>query len=321
MVIRGAKQTRIMELKSTREAYGDALLKLGDDNNVVVLDADLSASTQTNKFAKKYPERFFNVGCAEQNLIGVAAGLAIAEKISFASTYAIFSNRAWEQIRNTVAHDNLNVKIAVSHAGLTNGPDGASHQSLEDIALMRVIPNMTVIVPSDAVEAEKAVMSEACRAGPAYIRLNRVKTPIIFDENYEFVLGKAVLLNDGVDLAIIATGTMVYKAWEAAKMLKRENVDACVLNVHTLKPIDKNIIIKIAKETGAIITIEEHSIYGGLGGAVAEILAEKYPVPMKIIGVNDEFGESGEYSELLEKHGLTLNYIFKSAKELLEMKR
>ena len=310
-----------MELKSTREAYGDALLKIGDDNNVVVLDADLSVSTQTNKFAKRHPEQFFNVGCAEQNLIGIAAGLAIAGKTSFASTYAIFSNRAWEQIRNTVAHDNLNVKIAVSHAGLTNGPDGASHQSLEDIALMRVIPNMTVIVPSDAVEAEKAVISEACRAGPAYIRLNRVKTPIIFDENYEFVLGKAVLLNDGVDLAILATGTMVYKALEAAKMLKRENVDACVLNIHTLKPIDKNVIIKIAKETGAIVTVEEHSIYGGLGGAVAEILAETYPVPMRIIGVNDEFGESGEYQELLKKHGLTSNYIFKSVKELLEMKR
>lgn len=311
-----------MELKSTRDAYGDALVALGKEKEeVVVLDADLSVSTQTNKFAKKYPERFFNVGCAEQNLIGVAAGLAIAEKTPFVSTYAIFSNRAWEQIRNTVAHDNLNVKIAVSHAGLTNGPDGASHQSLEDIALMRVIPNMTVIVPSDAVEAEKAVISEACRAGPAYIRLNRVKTPIIFDENYEFVLGKSVLLNDGVDLAIIATGTMVYKALEAAKMLKGENVDACVLNIHTLKPIDKNVIIKIAKETGAIVTVEEHSIYGGLGGVVAEILAETYPVPMRIIGVNDEFGESGEYPELLKKHGLTSNYIFKSVKELLEIKR
>ena len=311
-----------MELKSTRDAYGDALVALGKEKEeVVVLDADLSVSTQTNKFAKKYPERFFNVGCAEQNLIGVAAGLAIAEKTPFVSTYAIFSNRAWEQIRNTIAHDNLNVKIAVSHAGLTNGPDGASHQSLEDIALMRVIPNMTVIVPSDAVEAKKAVISEAYRAGPAYVRLNRVKTPIIFDENYEFVLGKAVLLNDGVDLAIIATGTRVYEALEVAKMLKRENVDACVLNIHTLKPIDKNIIIKIAKETGAIVTVEEHSIYGGLGGAVAEILAETYPVPMRIIGVNDEFGESGEYQELLKKHGLTSNYIFKSVKELLEMKR
>jgi len=311
-----------MELKSTRDAYGDALVALGKEKEeVVVLDADLSVSTQTNKFAKKYPERFFNVGCAEQNLIGVAAGLAIAEKTPFVSTYAIFSNRAWEQIRNTIAHDNLNVKIAVSHAGLTNGPDGASHQSLEDIALMRVIPNMMVIVPSDAVEAEKAVMSEASRAGPAYIRLNRVKTPIIFDENYEFRYGEAVKLIDGDDLTIIATGTMVHEALDTAKMLAEENISTCVLNIHTVKPIDKESIIKEARRTGATVTVEEHSIYGGLGGAVAEILAETYPVPMRIIGVNDEFGESGEYQELLKKHGLTSNYIFKSVKELLEMKR
>lgn len=310
-----------MELKSTREAYGDALLRLGEDNSVVVLDADLSASTQTNKFAKEYPERFFNVGCAEQNLIGVAAGLAVAGKTAFASTYAIFSTRAWEQIRNTIAHDNLNVKIAVSHAGLTNGPDGASHQSLEDIALMRVIPNMTVIVLSDAVEAEKAVISEACRTGPAYIRLNRITTPIIFDENYEFRYGEAVKLIDGDDLTIIATGTMVHEALDAAKMLAEENISTCVLNIHTVKPIDKERIIKEARRTGAIVTVEEHSIYGGLGGAVTEILAENYPVPMRLIGVNDEFGESGEYSELLEKYGLTSNNIFKSAKELLEMKR
>jgi transketolase len=311
-----------MELKSTRDAYGDALVDLGKEKDeVMVLDADLSVSTQTNKFAKKYPERFFNVGCAEQNLIGVAAGLAIAGKTSFASTYAIFSNRAWEQIRNTIAHDNLNVKIAVSHAGLTNAPDGASHQSLEDIALMRVIPNMAVIVPSDAVEAEKAVITEASRAGPTYIRFNRVKTPCIFDADYEFSFGKAVKLISGDDLSIIATGTMVHEAMNAAKMLAEENISTGVLNIHTIKPIDRESIINVAKETGAIVTVEEHSIYGGLGSAVAEILVEKYPVPMKIIGVNDIFGESGEYSELLEKYGLTSNNIFKSAKELLEMKR
>ena len=311
-----------MELKSTRDAYGDALVALGKEKEeVVVLDADLSVSTQTNKFAKEYPERFFNVGCAEQNLIGVAAGLAVAGKTAFASTYAIFSNRAWEQIRNTVAHDNLNVKIAVSHAGLTNAPDGASHQSLEDIALMRVIPNIAVIVPSDAVEAEKAVITEASRAGPAYLRFNRVKTPCIFDEKYEFEIGKAVKLISGGDLTIIATGTMVHEAMNAAKMLAEENISTCVLNIHTIKPIDRESIINVAKETGAIVTVEEHSIYGGLGSAVAEILVEKYPVPMKIIGVNDIFGESGEYNELLEKYGLTSNNIFKSAKELLEKRR
>lgn len=306
-----------MTFKSTRDAYGDALLKLGDTDNVVVLDADLSTSTQTNKFAKKYPQRFFNVGCAEQNLIGVAAGFAVSGKTPFASTYAIFSTRAWEQIRNTVAHDNLDVKIAVSHAGLTNGPDGASHQSLEDIALMRVIPNMTVIVPSDAVEAEKAVISEVRRKGPAYIRLNRANTPIIFDENYEFTIGKSLKLTDGDDIAIIATGTMVHEALEAFWTLKNNNIDACVINIHTIKPIDGDNIIKSAKETGAVITVEEHSVYGGLGGAVAEILGEKYPVPMKIIGINDAFGESGEYHELLKKHGLTAANIVKSAKELL----
>ncbi|MDD2778461.1 MAG: transketolase family protein [Methanocellales archaeon] len=310
-----------MELKSTKDAYGEALLKFGADNSIVVLDADLSVSTQTNKFAKQYPERFFNVGCAEQNLIGVAAGLAIAGKTSFASTYAIFSNRAWEQIRNTVAYDNLNVKIAVSHAGLTNGPDGASHQSLEDIALMRVIPNMRVIVPVDAVETEKVVKTEISNPGPAYIRLNRVKTPIIFDDSYDFVSGKAVLLHEGVDLAIISTGTMVYEALDASKKLKEENVNACVLNIHTIKPIDKDAIIKVAKETGAVITAEEHNIYGGLGGAVAEILAENYPVPVKMIGVKDTFGESGEYRELLEKYCLTSNHIVKSAKAMLEKMR
>lgn len=310
-----------MEPKSTRDAYGDALLKLGDDSNVVVLDADLSTSTQTNRFAKKCPERFFNVGCAEQNLIGVAAGFAIAGKTAFASTYAIFSTRAWEQIRNTVAHDNLNVKLAVSHAGLTNAPDGASHQSLEDIALMRVIPNMTVIVPSDAMETEKAVISEAYRQGPVYIRLNRAKTPIIFEDDYEFMIGKAVKLKDGNDLAIFATGTMVHEALEASKMLKTKNIDACVVNMHTIKPLDKDAVVKIAKQTGAIVSVEEHSIYGGLGGAIAEVLGEKYPVPMRIIGVNDVFGESGEYEELLKKHGLTAVNIAKSSKELMGMKK
>ena len=312
----------VVELKSTRDAYGDALITLGEEKgDVVVLDADLSVSTQTNKFAKKYPERFFNVGCAEQNLIGTAVGFAIVGKIPFVSTYAIFSNRAWEQIRNTVAHDNLNVKIAVSHAGLTNGPDGASHQSLEDIAIMRVIPNMKVIVPADAIEAEKVVISEVYRAGPAYIRLNRVKTPIIFDGDYKFRFGKAVTLRDGEDLTIIATGTMVSEALDAARRLREEDISTCVLNIHTIKPIDKESIIGKAKRTGAIITVEEHSIYGGLGGTVAEVLVENYPVPTKIIGVNDKFGESGEYDELIKKYGLTSSNIVKSAKELLEVKK
>jgi len=310
-----------MELRSTRDAYGDALLKLGDNQNVFVLDADLSISTQTNKFAGKYPSRFINVGCAEQNLMGVAAGFAIAGKIPFASTYAIFSMRAWEQIRNTIAHDNLSVKIAVSHAGLTNGPDGASHQSLEDLALMRVIPNMSVINPCDAVETIGAVISEASREGPAYIRLNRSKTPVIFDDTYTFRFGDAVQLTEGDDLAIIATGTMVHKALEAAEFLKKENITARVINVHTIKPLDKKTIISAARETGAVVSVEEHSIFGGLGGAIAEVLSEQYPVPMEIIGVRDVFGESGEYDEILEKFGLTTTTIVTSARNVLRRKK
>ena len=310
-----------MESKSTRDAYGDALLELGDNPGVVVLDADLSISTQTNKFAVKYPLRFINVGCAEQNLMGVAAGLAIAGKIPFASTYAIFSMRAWEQIRNTIAHDNLSVKIAVSHAGLTNGPDGASHQSLEDLALMRVIPNMSVINPCDAVETMSTVISETLRKGPAYIRLNRAKTPVIFDDNYHFRFGEAVKLTDGNDLAIVATGTMVHKALEASEILKKEGIDARVINIHTIKPLDEKTIINTAKETGAVISVEEHSIFGGLGGAIAEVLGEYYPVPMKILGVRDVFGESGEYDELLKKFGLTTLNIVTSAREILRRKK
>jgi len=310
-----------MESKSTRDAYGEALLRLGDDPRVVVLDADLSVSTQTSKFGTRYPARFINVGCAEQNLIGVAAGLAIAGKIPFASTYAIFSMRAWEQIRNTIAHDKISVKIAVSHAGLTNGPDGASHQSVEDIALMRVIPNMNVIVPCDAVEAMAAVISETSRKGPAYIRLNRSKTPVIHDNNYRFRFGEGEQLTDDEDVTIFATGTMVHKALDAAKCLKKEKIGARIINIHTIKPLDKNAIVNAAKETGAVITVEEHSIFGGLGGAVAEVLAEEYPVPMKIIGIKDVFGESGEYDELLEKFGLTTTNIVSAAKDILRRKK
>ena len=310
-----------MESESTRDAYGDALLKLGDNPGVVVLDADLSVSTQTNKFAGKYPSRFINVGCAEQNLMGVAAGLAIAGKIPFASTYAIFSMRAWDQIRNTIAHDKLSVKIAVSHAGLTNGPDGASHHSLEDLALMRVIPNMSVIVPCDAVETMSAVISETSRKGPAYIRLNRIKTPVLFHDNYTFRFGEAVKLTDGNDVSIFATGTMVHKALEASEILKKEQINARVINIHTIKPLDKKTIIKTARETGAVISVEEHSIFGGLGGAIAEILGEHYPIPMKIIGVRDVFGESGEYDELLEKFGLTTMNIVTSAREIVRRKK
>lgn len=310
-----------MKLKSTRQAYGEALEKLGENNQVVVVDADLSVSTLTNKFAKKYPERFFNVGCAEQNLIGVAAGLAISGKITFASTYAIFLTKAWEQIRNTIARDNLNVKIVVAHAGLTNAPDGSSHHSLEDIALMRVIPNMSVIIPADAVESEKVIFSEERRLGPTYIRLNRIETPIIFDENYDFRFGKTDKLIDGSDITIFATGTMVCEALDAVKELKEKHVNASLINVHTIKPLDKEQIIKEARKTGLVVTVEEHSIYGGLGSAIAEILVENYPVPMKIIGTKDIFTKSGYYYiDLLQKFGLTSEYIFNAVNKLLKTK-
>jgi len=311
--------------KSTRDAYGDALLKYGNNDNIIVLDADLSVSTQTSKFAKKYPERFINVGCAEQNLIGVASGISVADKykIVFASTYAMFAMRAWEQIRS-MSHDNLNVKLFVSHSGLTNPSDGSSHQCLEDLAIMRTIPNMVVVIPADAIETEKVIENEIKRKGPVYVRLNRIKTPMITEEYYDnndFKLENIVKLVDGDDLTIISAGTMVYESLEAAKTLIDNNINPCILNVHTIKPIDKNAIIKAAKETGVIITVEEHSVYGGLGSAVAEILGEEYPIVMRMIGTKDIFGESGEYKELLKKHGLTAENIVKSSKELLNNKK
>ena len=303
---------------STREACGLALLNLGyEKKDIVVLDADLSVSTQTKKFADEFPDRFFNVGCAEQNLIGTAAGLAIGGKIAFTGTYAMFLSRAWEQIRNTVAHDNLNVKIMASHSGLTNAPDGASHQCLEDIAIMRSIPNMCVLNPVDAIETEKIIINEIHRNGPSYIRLNRVSTPIINSDDYVFKFGKTVKILDGEDITLIATGTMVIEAIKAAEILKQDDISARVINVPTIKPLDKKDIIKSAKDTGHIITIEEHCIYGGLGGAIAEIIVENYPVPMKIMGMKDRFGESGEYQYLIRKFGLNDVEIVKNARELI----
>ena len=283
------------KIESAREAYGAALVELGDNNpNIVVIDADLSVSTQTIRFSKKFPRRFINVGCAEQNLIGTASGLAIYGKTVFASTYAIFLCRAWEQIRNTIAHDKLDVKIVVTHAGLSNASDGASHQSIEDIALMRVIPNMRVIVPADAIQTRQAIFYEANHKGPAYIRLNREKSPNIFDNDYKFD-DDAIQLCEGSDVAIIATGSMVHEALKAADSLKRVHISASVIEIHTIKPLDTTSILKIARNCGAVLTIEEHSTIGGLGSAVAEFLCTNYHVPMKILGINDKFGESGKY--------------------------
>lgn len=308
---------------ATRDAYGKALIEIGEKNkDVVVLDADLSKSTKTYDFGQKFPNRFMNVGIAEQNLIGVAAGLATAGKIPFASTFAMFATgRAFEIIRNSVGYPKLNVKICATHAGITVGEDGASHQALEDISCMRTIPNMTVIVPSDAVETRAAIHAVAEMEGPAYVRLGRLAVPVINDEaSYKFEIGKGITLKEGKDISIIATGLMVNEALEAAKDLEARGIQARVINIHTIKPIDQELIIKAARETGAIVTAEEHNIIGGLGSAVAEVLSENYPVPLKRIGTRDTFGESGKPDELMKKYGLTRENIVEAAVELMKKK-
>lgn len=307
------------DMIATRDAYGDALKELGDtNNNVVVLDADLSGSTKTGVFKKSYPDRFINVGIAEQNLIGTAAGLAAAGKVPFASTFAMFaSGRAFEIIRNSVCYPNLNVKIAATHAGLTVGEDGATHQALEDISIMRSLPNMVVLNPADAVETKQCIKVAAEYNGPVYIRLGRSKTPVIFDESYKFEIGKGVELKEGSDVTIIATGIMVGKALEASEELEKSGINARVINISTIKPIDKDMIIKAAKETKGIVTVEEHSIIGGLGSAVAEVVSENNPTKVLRIGTMDKFGESGDGNDLLEKYGLTVENIVKKAKQIL----
>lgn len=308
---------------ATREAYGEILKELGAKHkNIVVLDADLSKSTKTAVFAKAFPERFFNVGIAEQNLMGVGAGLAASGKIPFVSTFAMFAaGRAFEQVRNSICYPQLNVKIAATHAGLTVGEDGASHQAIEDISLMRSIPNMTVIVPADAEETRQAVAFAAEYKGPVYIRLGRMSVPDLFTADYKYEHGKAVELVDGTDVTIMATGIMVAPAKAAAEALMSAGISVRVLNFHTIKPIDKQAIIKAATDTGAIVTCEEHSIIGGLGSAVAEVLVENMPVPMERIGVMDTFGESGTPSTLLVKYGLTTDDIVAAAKKVVSRKK
>ncbi len=307
---------------ATRDAYGKALVKLGEINeNVVVLDADLSKSTKTADFQKDYPERFFNLGIAEQNLMGVAAGFAAAGKIPFASTFAVFAiGRAYDQIRNTIGYPHLNVKIAATHAGLTVGEDGGSHQMLEDIALTRAIPGMTIIVPADAVETEQAILAAAAMEGPVYIRLGRTAVPVIFDENYKFEIGKAKVVEEGTDISIFATGIMLSIALEASKLLKEENISAEVINISTIKPLDKDAIIKSVSKTNCCVVCEEHNILGGLGSAVAEVLGENHPVPLERVGVEDVFGKSGSPNELLRAFGLTPENIIAKGKKALQRK-
>ncbi len=305
---------------ATRDAYGAALLELGKRNEkVVVLDADLSGSTKTAKFARAFPERFFNMGIAEQDMIGTAGGLSLTGKIPFASTFAVFqTGRAWEQIRQTLCYSGLNVKLVATHAGVTVGEDGASHQALEDIALMRVIPNMTVIVPCDGFETKQVIDAIADYNHPVYVRLGRSKVPPVMPEDYRFEIGKAFIFGIGRDVTIIATGLMVANALQAAELLQKKGVDAGVINMSTIKPLDTDAILKAAKGSKLIITAEEHSIIGGLGGAVAEVLAENCPTHLLRIGTRDTFGCSGSPDELIKLFGLSSEDIVKTVESFFQ---
>ena len=309
-------------MMATRDAYGQVLAELGAENeNIVVLDADLSGSTKTSVFGKKFPERFFNMGIAEANMIGTAAGLAAAGKIPFVSTFAIFAaGRAWEQIRQSVAYPKANVKIVPTHGGITVGEDGGSHQSVEDIAIMRAIPNMTVIVPADAAETRKAIRAAAEYKGPVYIRLGRNKVPAVFQDDCHFEIGKGSEVAPGSDMTFITTGLMTAQAIKAAELLDKEGISARVVHIATVKPLDREIVLKAAEETGAIVTAEEHSIIGGLGGAVAEFLAENHPTPIKRVGVRDRFGTSGKAEELIKYFGLTPEDLADAAREVIARK-
>ena len=306
---------------ATRESYGNALKELGAENpNVLVLDADLAGATKTGVFKKAYPDRFFDCGIAEGNMVGIAAGLATTGKIPFCSTFAMFAaGRAFEQVRNSVGYPHLNVKIAATHAGISVGEDGATHQCNEDIALMRTIPGMVVINPADDVEARAAVKAAAEYEGPVYLRFGRLAVPVFNDEaNYKFEIGKGILLREGTDLTIVATGLCVNSALEAAEKLAAEGVSAEVINIHTIKPLDEEIILESAKKTGKVVTAEEHSVIGGLGSAVCDVLSEKLPTPVKKIGVYDVFGESGPAVKLLEKYKLDGAGVYEQIKDWLK---
>ena len=307
---------------ATREAYGNALAELGDKYDFVVLDADLAAATKTGTFKKKFPNRFFDCGIAEGNMMSVAAGIAAAGKTVFASSFAMFAaGRAFEQIRNSIGYPHLNVKIGATHAGITVGEDGATHQCLEDFALMRSIPGMVVINPADAVEARAAVEAAINYVGPVYMRFGRYAVPVIHDkDNFKFEIGKGVNMVDGKDVTFVATGMLVSMAMEAAKALEAEGISARVINISTIKPIDKDIILDAARSTGAIVTAEEHNIIGGLGSAVAEVVCEGCPVPVVRLGIEDKFGHSGKVPPLMEMYGITVENLIAKAKIALAMK-
>lgn len=309
--------------KATREGYGEALVKLGNEyNDFVVLDADLAAATKTGAFKKAFPDRFYDCGIAEQNMISIAAGIAATGKKVFCSSFAMFAaGRAFEQVRNSIGYPHLNVVIGATHAGISVGEDGATHQCCEDIALMRTIPGMTIINPCDVVETEKAIFAAYNSDGPVYMRFGRLAVPVVCDENYEFVIGKGVTLKEGNDVTVIATGLMVSEAINAYEILKNEGINARIINMATIKPIDREIIIKAAKETGAIVTAEEHSVIGGLGSAVAEVVAEECPVPVLRVGVYDRFGKSGNANVLLDEFGLRGKDIAEKVKQAIALKK
>ncbi len=308
---------------ATRVGYGSALLELGKKrDDFIVMDADLAAATQTGMFKKEFPERFYDCGIAEQNMMGIAAGIAATGKKVIVSTFAMFAaGRAFEQIRNSIAYPHLNVVIGATHAGISVGEDGASHQCCEDIALMRSIPGMTIINPADETEAKKAVFAAIEADGPVYMRFGRLAVPVIFDEDYKFEIGKGTQLKEGSDVTIIATGLMVNEALEAYELLKQEGISARIINMATIKPLDNEIVIKAAKETGAIVTAEEHSVIGGLGSAVSELLAEECPVPVVKLGVYDTFGHSGPAPKLLDEFGLRAVNIVEKVKKAIAMKK
>ena len=304
---------------ATRQAYGEALVELGKEyDNLIVMDADLSKSTMTAKFRDVYPDRFFNMGIAEQNLYGTAAGLALSGKIVCASTFAMFAaGRAFEIIRNSIGYTKANVKICATHAGITVGEDGASHQTFEDIALMRTIPGMTVINPSDGMSAKKLIKQAVAMEGPCYIRLGRAAVPVFYDDSAELILGKGNVVKDGKDVTVVATGIMVNEAATAAQELSKDGIDLRIIDIHTIKPIDEEIIIKAAKETGAIVTAEEHSVIGGLGSAVSEVVVKNCPVRMEMVGQQDTYGESGKPEELKKKYKMTAEDIVIAVRKVM----
>jgi transketolase len=312
-----------VELKLTRQGYGEGLVEAGKRNkDVVALGADITASVKVDMFRDTFPERFFSIGIAEQNHIGIAAGMSLSGKVPFVTNYGVFlAGRAWDQIRTTVCYSNLNVKLGGAHGGISVGADGATHQALEEISIMRCLPNMRVVVPADYHETKKATIAAAETYGPIYVRFGREKVPVVTNENTPFELGKAYCLREGSDAAVIACGAMVYESLVAAEELSKEGINVMVVNNHTIKPMDKDAIIEAAEKTGGVVTAEEHQLAGGMGSAVVEILAQNYPVPVKMVGVNDRFGESGDPEVLMKAFGLTSKEIVAAVKEVIKRKK